>query len=725
MPYTSPSAPLAQPPTTASEANPSDSLSHPHTHSHTNECANTHANARSLSLSLLHAHPNRPPLSRSYSSQSYLRRHRRSPSYSKVTLPSVGGKLDDHSFLTSSTVGTQWSMSIDPHASLRQSPPPRNNAIIPSGAVISPPESAGNSSDEEVSPTDVRQVDLIDAALRSLQAERKNPDSPNQEDSDSNKRTPESNGNKDVAPIPALTLEARKISHSRSTSTESSLALISDSAETSSVDSEHEEDGERGAKPPMVRKKSGELVRPALRSKRRPSSMPGTPVFSKNVHFDAHLEHIRHFLQLDKPLAVSANTSPVETYSEEHEYPFGSKKAQSSIEWEIKVPNFPSNAAARRKHQPVRLERMFLSADQKNLVGVVSVANLAFQKKVVARFTVDYWKTISEVTAEYNHDIRRKQAHDGYDRFDFNVQLSDITDLDKKTLFVCIRYSVDGQEYWDNNDSMNYQVEFSKREKTRYREQEQQQIPSTRDHGRALPRSRNSPFIATRPRSMPPASFDDFRQSDSSFPASLDGSSGRHADSDFHLTAADSHDWLVEVPKPREKPASQAFGARYDFGLSLSAARSSGATEDRTTLSAKAKSLSSRAESPTTVHAHPLPPRGDNTFQPSAIVSSKPHLESPVYKELVDKYCFFSSTKKADSGLAGSPLSSSTNNPGTASPEGIPRADSGVAMSLPSDSPTGSPYNSSPIICNALYRETIPRSHSPFLPESQPAAILG
>jgi Carbohydrate/starch-binding module (family 21) len=529
-------------------------------------------------------------------------------------------------------------MSIDPHASLRQSPPPLNNAIIPSGAVISPPESTGNSSDEEVSPTDVRQVDLIDAALRSLEARRKTVDGLSQENNNTT-QTQGSHENKGAVAVPALTPEARKISHSRSTSTESSLTLFPDSEENSSVESEHEQDGELGAKPPMVRKKSGELVRPALRSKRRPSSMPGTPIYSKNVHFDAHLEHIRHFLQLDKPLAVSANTSPVETYSEELEYPFGSKKAPG-IEWQIKLPNFPSNAPA-RKQQPVRLERMFLSADQKNLVGVVSVANLAFHKKVVARFTVDYWKTVSEVTAEYNHDIRRKQAHDGFDRFDFNVKLSDITDLDKKTLFVCIRYSVEGQEYWDNNDSMNYQVEFSKMEKTPNREKAQQQIPSTRDHGRALPRSRNNPSIAARPRSMPPAHFEDFRPSGPNFPASLDGS-GQHADTDFHLSAVDSHDWLLEAPKPRGKPDPQAFGARYDFGLSLSAARSSGATEDRTTLSAKAKSLSSRAETPTTVHAHFLP-RSDSTFQPSAIVSSKPHLESPVYKELVDKYCFVSS----------------------------------------------------------------------------------
>src|SRR2546423_1324189 len=63
--------------------------------------------------------------------------------------------------------------------------------------------------------------------------------------------------------------------------------------------------------PRMVRKKSGEVVKPSLKSayfKRRPQSLPSTPVYPKAVHFDAQLEHVRHFLHSEKPLAVSTNT---------------------------------------------------------------------------------------------------------------------------------------------------------------------------------------------------------------------------------------------------------------------------------------------------------------------------------------------------------------------------------------------------------------------------------
>jgi hypothetical protein len=550
--------------------------------------------------------PDRPHLPRSYSAQAYIRRHRRSPSFSKLA-PGSESPAADSPVLSHTQLPR---LIVDPHASLRQSPPPLNNAVIPSGAIISPPESAGNSSDEETSPRTVRRplpVERLNAAIRSLQSDR----APKGEQPDKQ--------DKESGSVPPLTPEARAISHSRS-STENDIQFLADSLDSSSTDSDRDE---LAPKPPMVRKKSGEVVRPALRTKRRPSSMPGTPTFSKNVHFDAQLEHIRHFLQLDKPLAVSADTSPVETYPGATEYPF---YQVPTYEWEVKLPNFPADSTARRI-QPVRLDRIYLSADQQSLIGVVVVANLAFQKNVLARFTLDYWKTVSEVSAEYNQDVRRKHVNDGYDRFNFTINLSDVTNLETKTLFLCIRYTVAGQEYWDNNSSINYQVDFAKKEKTRPAE-----TPSAPTHeAQSLPRSRSAVSIASRPLSMP--SFGEFGSSSTpnfSFPRD-----SRNADSDFHLSPLDHPDFL-EQPKPREKPAKQAWSNRYDFGASLSAIKSNGASEDRTTLTAKARSVGgghSRSFSSNDA--------GSPKPQPVApLVSGKLHQESSSYKELVDKYCF-------------------------------------------------------------------------------------
>ena len=190
--------------------------------------------------------------------------------------------------------------------------------------------------------------------------------------------------------------------------------------------------------------------------------MPGTPTFSKAVHFDSHLEHVRHFLQVDRPLAVSAGSSPVEQYDSDTEFPFDDGARSPPFEWEIVVANFPPNPEPIKKGQAVKVERVFLSSDNKTLVGSVVVANWGFQKNVVARFTLDYWKTTSEVVAEFNHDVRQTR-HDGCDRFNFNIKLADQVNLEAKTMFFCVKYTVNGTDYWDNNNATNYQVDFRKK----------------------------------------------------------------------------------------------------------------------------------------------------------------------------------------------------------------------------------------------------------------------
>lgn len=49
----------------------------------------------------------------------------------------------------------------------------------------------------------------------------------------------------------------------------------------------------------------------------------------------------------------------------------------------------------------VQLHDFDLSSDRQSLVRAVAVANIAFEKRVSARFTTDDWQTVSDVTAEY------------------------------------------------------------------------------------------------------------------------------------------------------------------------------------------------------------------------------------------------------------------------------------------------------------------------------------
>lgn len=563
---------------------------------------------------------------------------------------------------------------------------------------MSPPESLQNSSDDEETNRgrgrELENLAELQAAIRII--EQRKEGSPTGRDDGTKKarmaldliipepdKPVQQNSKSSDPQRPPLSKEARKISHSRS-STDSNIVLemahhkqepaqISYSRPESDEDDEESDETGIRSKPPMVRKKSGELVRPALRpasSKRRPSSMPGTPTYSKAVHFDSHLEHVRHFLQVDKPLAVSAGSSPVEAYESDVEFPFGNEEAGRargpSYEWEIRLSNFPAETEE-RKHLPVRVERVFLSSDNKSLIGVVAVQNLAFHKQVTARFTFDYWKTTSEVTADYNKDVRRRQVNDGTDRFNFNIKLSDQANLESKTMFFCIRYDVNGQQYWDNNRSINYQVEFAKKVKS-YGKNGMPGLGARPLN--ALPRSRPSPSMSAgngRPRSMP-LSFDDFATGFDLYAGFTQSPTAMMGESPIRLKGPRSRAEIVpDAPTRRPKANAQAFGNRYDFGASLSAAIQNASTilgdqsgltkkpepeqsshkiaasNSKPTAVAQRKPPSIVVKQPTEAATSALSVNGPASTKPSALLSGKPSLESQSYQELVDKYCFVGS----------------------------------------------------------------------------------
>ncbi|KAK2783619.1 hypothetical protein FQN52_009546 [Onygenales sp. PD_12] len=608
---------------------------------------------------------------KTYSSSSYIYRHRRSPTFSPQTSslrePEIGARTGRRNSLPSDNTSG---------SSVWKSPP---GMLIPTGGVISPPDSKNNSSDEEErSPNRLEERNVLaelEAAIMSIDQSCIQP-SPRK----SSPIRPPLTSKRSASPLNlslALAAEAHEVrgsrslgdtpKHTRSNSTDGVIQPCS-----SEIATHTPEDSDRGedemdlsTKPSMVRKKSGELVRPAIRLRRRPSSMPGTPTFSKAVHFDAQLEHIRHFLQVDKPLAVSAGSSPVENYDGDTEFPFGmddSPYQAKCFEWEARIANFPDNPEA-RKTMPVRLERIFLSSDNKYLVGVVAVANISFQKHVVARFTLDYWKTTSEVVAEYNNDVRRKQANDGYDRFNFSIRLADMGNLEAKRMFICLRYNVNGLEFWDNNSAMNYHIDFSRKNKSK-----PEKLANSSSGSRAavaLPRSRSAGSAAGRPHSMPSLSTD-FK-----FPSLSPAAPDRHelGKPPRLLDSSSKDDILSDAPIRRNTANPQAFGNRYDFGASLSAVMQPGSAGQ--TRRGQHSAQSTTPHNSSSRHQPRARSTGDRPSKPESAqptvagspgafllrtsspgpmrspdhASGNPYHQSPVYKELVDKYCFFGSPK--------------------------------------------------------------------------------
>lgn len=616
-------------------------------------------------------------------SQSYLSRHRRTPSLSKgIHFGSTPARPSTDVVTSTITEGqeTTDTDSLNFHGSVHQSPPAVTNSVMPAGAVISPADSHNNSSDDEDRPLqrqrgrDLGNLAELQAAIRIIEQHRES--SPNRVRAEVERlglTMPEAEVPNRHSPDGQTRLSTdapRQISHSRSY-TESAIMRTQPSSPSKSSDEECEEVPFR---PRMVRKKSGELVKPALRPsnpQRRPSSMPGTPTFSKAVHFDNHLEHVRHFHQVDRPLAVSAGSSPVETYDGEMDFPFGgdevSSPRRSPYEWEIQPSNFPLESRE-RKTLPVRVERIFLSADNKTLVGTVAVANIAFNKAVVTRFTLDYWKTTSEVVADYNNDVRRKQANDGCDRFNFNIRLADQANLQNKTLFFCVRYTVNGQEFWDNNSSFNFQVDFKRK---------------TASNGRqsnSLPRSRPSQPVHARPVSEP-SSFDDFTNGlDTKYDFNMDRPLPTRLVGETPIRLRQSSGRTVVPPEDlgrKQAMPSQAFGNRYDFGASLSAAISNGggkkwssSIRQRPEVSALAEMKGSRnggiegsvvpavsqiiRRTATAKVEDPVPGTAADTQFPS----EKAPLQSVSYHELLNKYCFFGSAKPSSSSPAIDPRDS-------------------------------------------------------------------
>ncbi|KAI4120838.1 MAG: hypothetical protein LQ338_006729 [Usnochroma carphineum] len=614
----------------------------------------------------------KPALPRS--SSSYLNRHRRSPSLNKPT--------------ASFSIGPEDNKDETANESARAGDAKPNGAVTASNVDKEFPQlpCSQNSSDEDDHTRDGRMRDPtmlaeLQAAIKLIEQVRES--SPERVSEERIKaratlglglpridpQAKEHAANPDLkAPLP-LSAAARKISHSRSSTDISALLDIPrngiDTPTRSASESDLDEldDEPNRVRPIPVRKKSGELVKPALHRgglRRRPSSMPGTPTYSKAVHFDAtSLEHIRTFCGTDRPIVVSAGTSPAEQYANDIEFPFGDDPAKDrapAYEWEIRLTNFPRETPE-RKLAPVRVERVYLSSDNKNLMGSVAVANLAFHKTVVVRFTLDYWKTTSEVVADYNNDVRRKQIDDGCDRFVFSIKLEDQANLENKTMFFCVRYNVKGQVYWDNNNSINYQVDFAKRPK----ETEQ----GTQGASLPLPRSKASHSTSSvRPRSFPSA-MDDFGTFDSMFELpSLKAPTQLIGDSPIRLkNQRPTRELVSDAPAQRSTGSNQAFGNRYNFGVSLHnaiAAASPGLGErgdpkynsaaptqkmsfakqpivdSGSKPTANAANKNTATDQKTGPGGHPL----DGKLKPAALTAEKPPLQSKSYQELLNSYCF-------------------------------------------------------------------------------------
>lgn len=286
--------------------------------------------------------------------------------------------------------------------------------------------------------------------------------------------------------------------------------------------------GQYPEKGKLVRKKSGEIVKPLLKesflsAKNRSRSLPSTPTY-KLVHFGGDND-VRYFKMKDKPTAILASNSPqlfpedddgslpdFDDYSSADEQELGGVPTFSLLspssasyfdyyddelnshvdtprqrtakradvthyprnDWKLELIEFPLlsyHANIVLRSMPVFLEHIFLSVDSKYLLGQVAVKNLAYEKRVTVRYTLDSWATIVEIPCLYVPDVPPVLRAHNYDRFVFKIPLDTFfngfsgnssNDVQELICQLCVKFWTPTSENWDNNEGSNYLFKLHK-----------------------------------------------------------------------------------------------------------------------------------------------------------------------------------------------------------------------------------------------------------------------
>src|SRR6266853_4617746 len=167
--------------------------------------------------------------------------------------------------------------------------------------------------------------------------------------------------------------------------------------------------------PLLPRKKSGQPLKSSIKAKHTPArgsltvitdpvglrsskSAAATPAH-KGVRFHSQLEHVKLFLAEQKPLAVSRDGSLTDTSGTESEFPsfiYGRMDDFKERSLVMRRINVPAALPLAEDMRDVAVEN--IEVVEAAVEGVVRVRNLAFEKWIAVRFTLDKWQTISEVT---------------------------------------------------------------------------------------------------------------------------------------------------------------------------------------------------------------------------------------------------------------------------------------------------------------------------------------
>uniref|UniRef100_A0A8D2ZIV5 Protein phosphatase 1 regulatory subunit n=1 Tax=Scophthalmus maximus TaxID=52904 RepID=A0A8D2ZIV5_SCOMX len=209
---------------------------------------------------------------------------------------------------------------------------------------------------------------------------------------------------------------------------------------------------------PTLRRRCKSLPTPTERAKLE-ISRSRSPTSQKKVRFadslGLELTSVKHFDDADEPEVperILATLPKAHLHLNHSETKFPRAPAQS-VSMELQFTNPGTLPGFGQKVREVKVLLESVEADEFSLSGFVRVLNLAFEKSVSLRYSLNNWMTCMDSLASYVPDSSEGDT----DKFRFKVVVPAYPDNGGALQFA-IKYCVGGQEFWDNNNGNNYKV---------------------------------------------------------------------------------------------------------------------------------------------------------------------------------------------------------------------------------------------------------------------------
>ena len=194
----------------------------------------------------------------------------------------------------------------------------------------------------------------------------------------------------------------------------------------------------------------------SLKTGKSPS--PGSARKKKEVRFaDAlglDLESVKHIMNASEPPIVPASAkSHLMLRSESADFtPYRRRLLHTCFS----QPGMSQNFAARVLERRVSLETCLVT--NSSIDGVVRVANIAYEKHVCVRYTLNGWLAFTDVNASYVHG----SSNGSTDQFRFSIALPNTFGVLSNAVEFSVRFeagSGGSNIFWDSNFGANYRVE--------------------------------------------------------------------------------------------------------------------------------------------------------------------------------------------------------------------------------------------------------------------------